>query len=45
MTSTLHMSRARLRSSRGEALSAIAPLLIPDDARKQAGHGQQVARL
>lgn len=39
---TLHMSRARLRASRGEALSAIAPLLIPEDPKKHAGHAHRV---
>lgn len=30
MTGTLYLSRARLRSRRGEALASIAPLLLPD---------------
>ena len=42
MTATLHISRARLRTSRGESLAAIAPLLIPDDAKKHAGHAHRV---
>jgi len=42
MTARLTLSRARLRASRGEALSAIAPLLIPDDNNKRAGHGHRV---
>lgn len=42
MTATLFLSRARLRSSRGEALSAIAPLLIPDDPKQQAGHAHRI---
>ena len=40
--SNLFMSRARLRATRGEALSAIAPLLIPDDDNKRAGHAHRV---
>ena len=40
--SKLYMSRARLRATRGEALSAIAPLLIPDDETKRAGHAHRV---
>lgn len=42
MTTELYLSRARLRASRGEALSAIAPLLIPDDPKQQAGHAHRV---
>lgn len=42
MTSNLYLSRARLRKNRGEALSAIAPLLIPDDPKLQAGHAHRV---
>jgi len=42
MTEQLYLSRARLRSSRGEALSAIAPLLIPDDPNQQAGHAHRI---
>lgn len=42
MSTQLHLSRARLRASRGEALSAIAPLLIPDDKSKHAGHAHRV---
>ncbi len=38
MTSTLYLSRARLRSSRGEALSSIVPLLFPGDGKKRASH-------
>jgi CRISPR system Cascade subunit CasE len=40
--SLLFMSRARLRATRGEALSAIAPLLIPDEDNKRAGHAHRV---
>ncbi|MFM9938432.1 MAG: type I-E CRISPR-associated protein Cas6/Cse3/CasE [Hyphomicrobiaceae bacterium] len=39
---TQFLSRARLRASRGEALSAIAPLLVPDDPSKRAGHAHRV---
>lgn len=42
MRSPLYLSRARLRAERGEALSAIAPLLIPGDKRHQAGHAHRV---
>lgn len=42
MTQPLHLSRVRLRTLRGEALSAIAPLLIPDDKTKHAGHAHRV---
>ena len=42
MTTPLYLSRVRLRSTRGEALSAIAPLLIPDDASKRAGHAHRI---
>ncbi len=42
MTAPLMLSRARLRALRGEALSAIAPLLIPDDKKQQAGHAHRV---
>jgi CRISPR system Cascade subunit CasE len=38
----LHLSRVRLRSGRGEVLSAIAPLLIPEDGSKRAGHAHRV---
>jgi CRISPR system Cascade subunit CasE len=41
MTS-LYLSRARLRAARGETLSAVAPLLIPDDPKRQAGHAHRV---
>jgi CRISPR system Cascade subunit CasE len=42
MTAPITLSRARLRASHGEALSAIAPLLIPDDKKQQAGHAHRV---
>jgi CRISPR system Cascade subunit CasE len=38
----LYLSRARLRSARGEALSAIAPLLIPDDIDQRPGHAHRI---
>jgi CRISPR system Cascade subunit CasE len=42
MTASLYLSRARLRSSRGEALSAIAPLLIPKTRSERAGHAHRI---
>ena len=36
MTSDLFLSRARLRSGQGEMLSAIAPILMPDDENRRA---------
>lgn len=45
MTTALYLSRARLRSRRGEALSAIAPLLLPYDAGKVAGHAHRLVWL
>jgi CRISPR system Cascade subunit CasE len=42
MTTPLHLSRARLKTQRGEALASIASLLIPDDTRHQAGHAHRV---
>jgi CRISPR system Cascade subunit CasE len=41
MTS-LHISRVRLKSLRGEALASIAPLLIPDDPKQRPGHAHRV---
>jgi CRISPR system Cascade subunit CasE len=38
----LFLSRARLQSGRGEALSAIAPLLIPADPKQQPGHAHRI---
>jgi len=38
----LYLSRARLRASRGEALSAIAPILLPQDPGSRAGHAHRV---
>lgn len=42
MTEPLYLSRARIRVARGEALSAIAPLLIPDDGTQRPGHAHRV---
>ncbi len=42
MISTLYLSRARLRASRGGALSSIAPLLIPKDENKRASHAHRI---
>ena len=41
----LHLSRARLRSHRGEALSAIAPILIPDDPSSRTTHAHRLVWL
>jgi CRISPR system Cascade subunit CasE len=38
----LTLSRVRLRARRGEVLSAIAPLLIPDNPERRAGHAHRV---
>src|SRR5258706_16139954 len=40
--SALYLSRARLRSARGEVLAAVAPLLIPDDPRHHAMHAHRI---
>ena len=45
MSALLYISRARLRSQRGEALSAIAKLLICDDPERSAGHAHRVVWL
>lgn len=45
MTSALHLSRARLRVSHGEALSAIAPILMPADAGARIGHAHRLVWL
>lgn len=42
MTASLYLSRARLRASRGEALSAIAPLLVSDDKKQQPGRAHRI---
>ncbi|MGD9785693.1 MAG: type I-E CRISPR-associated protein Cas6/Cse3/CasE [Hyphomicrobiaceae bacterium] len=39
---TLYLSRARLRAGRGEALSAIAPLLLSNDPGRQAGQSHRI---
>jgi CRISPR system Cascade subunit CasE len=45
MTATHHLSRARLRATHGEALSAIAPLLIPEDPNRRAGTAHRLVWL
>lgn len=45
MSETLYLSRARLRTARGEALSAIAPILMPDDEDRRAGHAHRLVWL
>jgi CRISPR system Cascade subunit CasE len=45
MSTSLYLSRARLRSARGEALSAVAPILIPDDESRRAGHAHRLVWL
>ncbi len=45
MTDPLYLSRVRLRSGRGEVLSAIAPLLLPDDETRRAGHAHRLVWL
>ena len=45
MDRPLYLSRARLRSQRGEALSAVARLLISDDPEHSAGHAHRVVWL
>jgi CRISPR system Cascade subunit CasE len=45
MTSHLHMSRARLRASHGETLSAIAPILMPGEAGARIGHAHRLVWL
>lgn len=42
MSEQLYLSRARLRTGRGEALSAIAPILMPDDDIRRAGHAHRL---
>ena len=41
----LFLSRARLLSGRGEALSALAPVLLPADGGKRAGHAHRLVWL
>jgi CRISPR system Cascade subunit CasE len=45
MTDPLYLSRVRLRSGHGEVLSAIAPLLLPDDETRRAGHAHRLVWL
>ncbi len=45
MTPQLHLSRARLRASHGETLSAIAPILMPFDAGARIGHAHRLVWL
>lgn len=45
MTSHLHISRARLRASHGETLSAIAPILMPAEAGARIGHAHRLVWL
>lgn len=45
MSARLFLSRARLRSRRGEALSAIAPILLPDDDSQRTGHAHRLVWL
>lgn len=42
MGSSPYLSRVRLRTERGEALSAIAPLLVPDDSKSRPGHSHRI---
>lgn len=41
----LYLSRARLLSRRGEALSALAPVLLPEISSKRAGHAHRLVWL
>ena len=45
MSTNLYLSRARLRAGRGEALGSIAPILLPDDASRRAGHAHRLVWL
>ena len=45
MSQSLYLSRARLRVARGEALSAIAPILMPDDDSHRAGRAHRLVWL
>ena len=42
MTAALHISRARLRTKRGEALASIAPILLPADGSNRVGHAHRL---
>ena len=44
-TTHLFLSRARLLSGRGEALSALAPVLLPAEGGKRAGHAHRLVWL
>jgi CRISPR system Cascade subunit CasE len=43
--SALYLSRARLKADRGEALSSIAPVLLPDTPSQRAGVGHRLVWL
>jgi len=45
MTSSLYLSRARLRARRGEALASIAPLLLPDGERERHAAAHRIVWL
>jgi len=45
MSVALYLSRARLRTGRGEALSSIAPMLLKGDTNAQAGHAHRLVWL
>lgn len=45
MSERLYLSRARLRAGHGEALSAIAPILLPDDRNRRAGRAHRLVWL
>lgn len=45
MSGPLFLSRARLRAARGEALSSIAPILLPDAPGAQAAHAHRLVWL
>jgi CRISPR system Cascade subunit CasE len=42
MTTSLHMSRVRLKTLRGEALASIAPLLMPADPQQRPARAHRV---
>ena len=42
MTTSLHLSRVRLRALRGEVLASIAPLLIPADPNQRPAYAHRV---
>lgn len=45
MSAWPYLSRARLRKERGEALASIAPILLPDNDTKRAGHAHRLVWL